>query len=233
MNSINKTARIAGTLYLLLLPLGILGLILVQSTLIVTGDAATTASNILASESLFRISIVAALMIQIVNIFVALALYQVLKPVNKNIAALMVIFIFLGAPIAMLSEASRFAVLPILHNTDFLAVFTPDQLQALAYLFLDLHEYGIRVASIFWGLWLFPMGYLVYKSGFLPKILGILLIIGCFGYLADFFIAALFPALNLTVSQFTFIGEITLPLWLLIKGVNIEQWNQLNGKQSL
>lgn len=227
MNSINKTARLAGTLYLLLLPLGIFGLILVQANLIVPGDAAATARNILASESLFRFSIVSALMVQIVNIFVVLTLYQVLKPVNKNMALLMVIFILLGAPIAMFSEASRFAVLPLLSNTDYLSVFTPEQLQALAYLFLDLHEYGILVASIFWGLWLFPMGYLIYKSGFLPKILGILLIIGCFGYLADFFIAALFPALNVTVSQFTFIGEITLPLWLLIKGVNVEQWNKL------
>jgi len=226
MNSINKTARLAGTLYLLLLPLGILGLILVQTNLIVQGDAATTASNILASESLFRVSIVSALMVQIVNIFVVLMLYQVLKPVNKNMASLMVIFILLGAPIAMLSEASRFAVLPILHNTEYLAVFTLEQLHSLAYLFLDLHENGIQVASIFWGLWLFPMGYLVYKSGFLPKILGILLIIGCFGYLADFFIVALFPALNVTVSQFTFIGEITLPLWLLIKGVNVEKWQE-------
>jgi len=227
MNSINKTARLAGTLYLLLLPLGILGLILVQTNLIVQGDAAATASNILASESLFRVSIVSALMVQVVNIFVVLTLYQVLKPVNKNMASLMVIFILLGAPIAMLSEASRFAVLPLLSNTEYLAVFTPEQLQALAYFFLDLHENGIQVASIFWGLWLFPMGYLVYKSGFLPKILGILLIIGCFGYLADFFIVALFPALNVTVSQFTFIGEIALPLWLVIKGVNVEQWNKL------
>ena len=226
MNSINKTARIAGALYLLLLPLGILGLIYVQSALIVHGDAATTASNILASESLFRFSIVSALMVQVVNIFVVLTLYQVLKPVNRNMAMLMVIFILLGAPIAMLSEANRFAVLPLLSNMDYLAVFTADQLQALAYFFLDLHENGIQVASIFWGLWLFPMGYLVYKSGFLPKILGILLIIGCFGYLVDFFIAALFPDLNVTVSQFTFIGELLLPLWLLIKGVNVEQWEK-------
>jgi len=226
MNSINKTARIAGTLYLLLLPLGILGLILVQTTLIVHGDAATTVSNIRASESLFRISIVAALMIQVVNIFVALTLYQVLKPVGKNMAALIVIFIMLGAPIAMLSEASRAGVLLLLNNADYLTVFTTDQIHTLISFLLNLHEEGINIASIFWGLWLFPMGYLVFKSGFLPKILGILLIIGCFGYLADFFIHSLFPNLGVTVSQFTFIGEITLPLWLLIKGVNVEQWQK-------
>jgi len=218
MNSINKTARIAGALYLLLLPLGILGLIYVPSTIIVSGDVAATARNIMASESLFRFSIVSALMVQIVNIFVALTLYQVLKPVNKNMAGLMVIFILLGAPIAMLSEAFKFAVLPLLSGAEYLAVFTTDQLQTLASFFLDLHEYGVNIASIFWGLWLFPMGYLVFKSGFLPKILGILLIVGCFGYLADFFIVALFPNLNMTISQFTFIGEVLLPLWLLIKG---------------
>ncbi len=226
MNSINKTARIAGALYLLLLPLGIFGLLLVRSTLVVPGDVATTAGNIMASESLFRFGIVNALMVQIVNIFVALALYQVLKPVNKTMALLMVIFILLGAPIAMLSEINNFAVLLLLKGAELPFAFTTDQLHALTSFFLDLHEEGINIASIFWGLWLFPMGYLVFKSGFLPRILGILLIIGGFGYLADFFTHALFPNLGVTISQFTFLGEVLLPLWLLIKGVNVEEWQK-------
>jgi hypothetical protein len=232
MNSINKTARIAGVLYLTVMPLGILGLLYVPSTLIVPGDAATTAGNIMASEALFRLSIVSALLVQIVNIFVVLALYRLLKPVNKNMALLMAIFILLGAPIAMLSELNKFAVLVLLSGADTLAVFTTDQLQALASLFLELHQHGVNIASIFWGLWLFPMGYLVFKSGYLPKLIGILLMIGCFGYLIDSATSFLLPNFEATVSQFTFIGELLLPLWLLIKGVNVEEWEKRAGAQT-
>jgi hypothetical protein len=226
VNPINKTARIAGVLYLLLMPLGIFGILYVPSTVVVPGDAAATAQNIMASETLFRLSIVTGLLVQIVNIFVVMALYQVLMPVDKNMARLMVVFILLGAPIAMLSGLNQFAVLLVLNGADTLSSFTAVQLQALASFFLDLHDYGVAIASIFWGLWLFPMGYLVFKSGFLPRIIGILLMVGCFGYLFDFLIKALAPDIEVTVSQFTFIGELALPLWLLIKGVNVEKWQQ-------
>ena len=225
MSSINKTARVAGFLYLLLLPLGIFGLLL-PSSLILPGDAARTADNIMASESLFRLGIMSALATQLLNIFVVLALYKLLNRVDKNQATLMVLFSLLGVPIAMLSELNKFAVLLILNGTHYLTVFTADQVQALVSLFLDLHKYGINIAGIFWGLWLFPMGYLVFKSGFVPRILGVLLMIGCFGYLIDSVTFLLFPNLNITISQFTFIGEILLPLWLLIKGIDAEGWEK-------
>ena len=225
MSSINKTARVAGFLYLLLLPLGIFGLLL-PSSLILPGDAARTADNIMASESLFRLGIMSALATQLLNIFVVLALYKLLNRVDKNQATLMVLFSLLGVPIAMLSELNKFAVLLVLNGTHYLTVFTADQVQALVSLFLDLHKYGINIAGIFWGLWLFPMGYLVFKSGFVPRILGVLLMIGCFGYLIDSVTFLLFPNLNITISQFTFIGEILLPLWLLIKGIDAEGWEK-------
>lgn len=223
---IQRMARLAGFLYLLLLPLGIFGLLYVPSMFVVPGDAAATANNVAASASIYRLSILTALLTQVINIFVVLALYQLLKPVNKNMASLMVIFILLGAPIAMLSEINQFAVLRLASGANYLIAFTSEQLQELVTFFLDLHQYGISIASIFWGLWLFPMGYLVFKSGFLPKVLGILLMIGCFGYLIDFFFPFFFPDLEVTVSQFTFIGEILLPLWLSIKGVNVEKWQK-------
>jgi Domain of unknown function (DUF4386) len=218
-------ARLAGFLYLLLVPLGFFGMY-VGSSLVVPGDAATTANNILASESLFRLGIVSALLVQVVNIFVVLALYKLLSPVNKNMALLMVIFILLGVPIAMLNELNQFAVLFLLHGADSLRVFTADQLQALVPLFLDLHANGISIVGIFWGLWLFPMGYLVFKSGFLPRILGVLLMLGCFGYLVDSFAAFLFPAYHVQIAIFTFWGEVLFPLWLLIKSVNVERWKK-------
>ncbi len=138
----------------------------------------------------------------------------------------MVIFFLVAVPIAMLNQLNQFAALLLLSGADYLTVFTADQLQALVHLFLDLHEHGISIAGIFWGLWLFPMGYLVFKSGFLPRILGVLLIIGCFGYLIDSFTFFLLPNYEVDIALFTFWGEVLLPLWLLIKGVNVEQWEK-------
>ncbi len=223
--SINKRARVAGLLYLTLVPLGFFGMY-ASSSLVVPGDATATARNILASESLFRLGIASALLVQIINIFVALALYRLLRPVNKDMALLMVIFILLGAPIAMLNELNPLAVLALLHGANSLTGFTAGQLQALVPLMLSMHQLGISVAGIFWGLWLFPMGYLVFRSGFLPRILGILLIIGCLGYLVDSIAALLFPSLGVNIALFTFWGEVLFPLWLLIKGVNVERWEK-------
>ncbi len=220
----NKTARVAGYLYLMLFPLGIFGIIYVPSSLIVLGDAATTASNIMANELLYRLSIVTALTLQIVYIFLALALYKLLNPVDKNNAVLMVILVLVAAPIAMLNELNHVAVLLVLSGSDLLTTFSLDQVQASVPLFLNLHEHGVFIAQIFWGLWLFPMGYLIFKSNFLPKALGILMIIGGFGYLVDSFVYFIFPDFDVTVSEFTFLGELLLPLWLMFKGVNHEQW---------
>jgi hypothetical protein len=218
-------ARLAGFLYLSLLPAP-LGLVYVPARLIVSGDAAATATNIMASESLFRLGIVSILLVDVVNIVLALALYQLLKPVSKPVAALMVLFASVGIAIGMLNELNQLAVLRVLSGAGYLTVFSKDQLQALALLFLNLHTQGLNIAQIFWGLWLFPMGYLVFKSGFMPKILGILLIIGCFGYLIDSFAAFLLPSLRVNLILFTSWGELALLLWLLIKGVNVEQWNK-------
>ena len=220
----NKTARMAGFLYIILAPLGLFGMNPFDPA-----DAATRANNIMATESSFRFGIVSALLTQIVNIFVVLLLYKLLKPVNKNHAVLMVIFLLAGVPIAMLNQLNQFAALLLVSGADYLTVLTADQLHALAPLFLDLHEHGLSIASIFWGLWLFPMGYLVFKSGYIPKILGVLLIIGGFGYLIDSFTFFLFPNFIVTIRQFTdimWLGELLLALWLLIKGVNVEQWEK-------
>ena len=166
----NKTARVAGYLYLMLFPLGIFGIIYVPSSLIVLGDAATTASNIMANELLYRLSIVTALTLQIVYIFLALALYKLLNPVDKNNAVLMFILVLVAAPIAMLNELNHVAVLLVLSGSDLLTTFSLDQVQASVPLFLNLHEHGVFIAQIFWGLWLFPMGYLIFKSNFLQKL---------------------------------------------------------------
>jgi len=215
-------ARVAGLLYLIANLFAPFTLIYLPSRLVVPGDAAGTASNILASESLFRFGIVLNLFTFIGQIFLVLALYQLLKVVNRNMASLMVIFSLAAVPIAMLNELNDLAVLQLLSGADYLNIFTTGQLQALMYFFLRLHGQGLNIAQIFWGLWLFPMGYLVFKSGFLPRLVGILLMIGCFGYVIQSFAA--FLGYNVSLIFFTSWGELLLLFWLLIKGVNVEQW---------
>ena len=219
-------ARIAGLLYLLMFSLGILGILYVPSTLIVSGDAAATANNIMASESLFRLSIVSALLIQIVQIFLVLVLYKLLKPVNKIYALFMVVFALAAVPIAMLNELNNIAALLLLKGSNFLTIFKADQLHAQVMFFLDLHEHGIFIAQIFWGLWLYPMGYLVFKSNFIPKIIGIFLIVACLGYLLGFVKFFIFPNFDLVLIEYMSLGEIPIIFWLLIKGVNVEQWEK-------
>ena len=218
-------ARIAGVLYLFIAVSGIFNMMFGPSSLIVLGDAATTVNNIMASESLFRLGIVNDLIAQTVGILLVLVIYKLLKPVNKIQALLMVIFALVGIPIVMLNLLNQFAAQLLLSGANYLTVFAADQLQALVMLFLNLDEHGFFIAHIFWGLWLFPMGYLVYKSGYIPRILGILLIIAGFGYLIDFVTFFFVPSFG-PIKMFTFIGEVLFPLWLLIKGVNVEQWEK-------
>jgi uncharacterized membrane protein YeaQ/YmgE (transglycosylase-associated protein family) len=213
-HSVQNIAKNAGWLYLSLIPLGILGIIYVPATLFVAGDVGATISNIVANELLFRAGIVSAFLVQLVGICVVLYLYKLLKSVNQSHALLMVLFQLLAVPITLVNELFHVAVLVLLN--------TPEPSHQLVSLFLELHHHGIFVSQIFWGLWLFPMGYLVFKSGFLPKILGILLMIGCMGYLIDSVTHFMLPDFGFTVSEFTFVGELLLPLWLVVKGVYVE-----------
>jgi hypothetical protein len=225
MNSIYKTARIPGFLYLIhIVCVFIAGF--TSYPLIEQGDAVTTANNIMANGLLFRIGIVSELIGQVVFMLIPLVLYKLLKPVNKNHALLMVIFALVGVPIAMLNTLNQFATLLLLSGADYLTIFTADHLHAQVMLFLDLQEHGIFIAQIFWGLWLFPLGHLVFKSGYMPRILGVLLIIASFGYLLDCVSFFLFPNFDVSIFQVMATGEFLLPLWLLIKGVNVEQWKK-------
>ena len=219
MHSIKRTAKIAGFLYLSMIPLGVMGLIYIPETLLVSGDIMTTIANIKENEMLFRLGIVSALLVQLVQIALVVTLYKLLKPVNGFYAKLMVIFALCAVPIAMLNEINFGAVLFLVHSAE--------QSPLLIELFLYIHEYGVYIAQIFWGLWLFPMGYLVYKSNYIPKFIGVLLMIGCFGYLADSFIFFLYPEFGFEFSAFLFWGEVALPLWLVFRGIDVEKYTQL------
>lgn len=219
--SINRTARLAGWLYLALIPFSVLGFFYVPSVLIVPGDAATTSRNILASELLFRTGTVSWLVGHIILIFLALVLYRLFKPVNKDHAILMVVLALLCVPIVFLNEVNSLAVLHLLESSP-----SDAQVHAQVMLFLDMRQSGILFAQVFFGLWLFPLGLLMYRSGFLPWVLGVLMLIAAAAYLMDAITQLLFPGFP-TISQFTFLGELLFPLWLVIKGVNVERWRQL------
>ena len=220
-----KTAKLAGLLYLIMVITGIFGQY-VRSTLIIYGDAAATASNIMAFESLFRIGFMSDLTMITCYFLVACVLYMLLKPVNKDIALLFVLFTLGSVSVLFINALNQFAALILLSGADYLIVFGANQLNALVMLFLNLHKYGYFIAQIFFGLWLLPLGYLIFKSGYFPKILGILVMIACFGHLLEFFQVFLFPGYEVIAYPglvVAMIGEFSLMFWLLIKGVKVQR----------
>ena len=220
----DKFARTAGLLYLVVVVTGIFSLLYVPSQIIVRGDALATANNILASEPLFRLGIVIGLISSTAFLLLPFALYRVLQQVDRNVAVLMVVLAVVSVPISFVNETHYLDALSLLSGADYLQAFTTDQLHALAMLSLKASGNGSLVSELFWGLWLLPFGYLVFKSGFLPRILGVLLMIGCFGYLTEAFGRILFPVGYgaAGISNFIIIpsalGEVGICLWLLIMG---------------
>ena len=221
MNSDRNPGRFAGLLYVLVSIPGVFALIYVPSKLIAHADATATATNVAAHETLFRLGIAAELICQTGFIFVALALYDLLKGVNQRRASIMLGLIVVSIPIALLNELNAIAALILVRGADFLSIFEKSQRDALAMLFLNLHGYGFDVAAIFWGLWLFPLGLLVYRSGFLPRILGVLVMLNGFTYPVSSLTSLLLPQYEHIVSRWmmplTF-GELLFMFWLLIMG---------------
>jgi len=200
-------------------------LIYIPRTLIVPGNVTATANNILGHEMLFRAGIVSGLLSSVAFIFLVMALYRLLSGVSKTHAALMVILVVVSVAIGFLNEVNNIAALNLFRGGDFLAVFDKPQRDALGMLFLGLHRQGLVVNQIFWGLWLFPFGVLVMRSGFLPRILGLLLIVNCFAYVAASLMSLLWPSYATVVSRAmlpALLGELWIMLWLLIKGANVQ-----------
>ena len=229
MNSTKKQARIAGLLYLLASIAGFFCLAYVPGKLIVSGDATATANHIRASETLLRFGIASELIAFIIFIFVVLALYRLFKAVSEKHAVAMATLLLVSIPISLLNVLNEIAALILVSGADFLSAFENGQLDALAYLFLRLHGQGFVVAEIFWGLWLFPFGVLVIRSGFIPRFLGVLLFIAGSGYLASSFTSLLLPSYRHFVDQFAMIleaGELPIIFWLLIWGAKVPPLDQ-------
>ena len=218
-------ARLAGLLMLLPVPLGFFGSL--TSRLVVPGDAAATANRILASETLFRLGIMSTLLLMVADAFLAVLLfYPLLRPVNRILALLMVVLNLLGVSITMLNESSRFAVLFLLHGADSPQAFTPDQVHVSVSLALNVHDTGGLIAGLFWGLWLVPYAVLVFRSGFRPRFFALLLIVECLGFLIQSLGGLLVPSLNANLAVLPAVTtwvELFLPLWLVVKGINVER----------
>jgi len=221
MSFTNNPGRFAGLLYVLTSIVGFFAMGYVPGRLIVHGNAAATANNIATFETLFRLGIAGDLIGHAGFIFVALALYDLLKGVDQRHASLMVILIVVSVPIAFLNELNSIAALVLVRGADFLSIFEKPQRDALAMLFLNLHSHGFGIAEIFWGLWLFPLGLLVYRSGFFPRILGVLLMARCFTYVVESLTSLLLPQYEDIVSRWMMplrFGELVFMFWLLIMG---------------
>lgn len=231
MEPTKKTARIAGFFYLLLIISGIISIMYVPSKLIFWDDPTKTVVSISNSQLIFQLGVVSGLICYTCFIIVPLALYKLLESVDRKIALLMVIFAIVSVPISYLNMVKLMDVLVIVNSAEMLEM-TTDHVSAGVMLLLESHHNGNMVAFVFWGLWLLPFGYLVYKSGFLPKFLGIMLMLGCFGYLIDFFGYFLFDGYGKTLFSTivgipSSVGEIGICLWLLIVGIKTDKGKSL------
>ena len=222
-------ARVGGWLYLYIIVVGTLAEIFVRGKLIVSGDPAATANHIIASESLWRVSAAGELTWLVCAIAVTVILYVLLRPVSNSLALLATFFNLVSIAVESVSTVCLFAALFLLGDASYLKVFEPNQLHTLAYLSLKLYDYGFGVCLVFFGCCLFLYGYLIFKSGYFPKTIGVLVILAALSYLINSFVLFLAPALADTIFPIlvlAFIGETSLCLWLIVKGVNVPKWQE-------
>jgi hypothetical protein len=229
MNSLKKQSRIAAALYFLNGLAAPFALLYVPSVLIVRGDAAATANNVRDSEALLRLGMAGELFSSTVVIFAVLAFYHLFRAVSQKHAMAMIILMLISVPISYLNVLNDLAALTLAHGPAFLsAVFDKAQLDALVLFFLRLHSQGFILAQIFWGLWLFPFGILIMRSGFIPRLVGIFAIIAGCGYVINSSAFLFLPTYAGVIGQFAMIleaGELPL-LWLLIWGAKEQRWKE-------
>ena len=224
MTNESKISKLAGALYLIVVVTGMFSLMYVPSQITVSGDTHATMNNVVAHSSLFRAGIAAFLLKQVAFLLLPLVLFKLLRHVNHSVAALMVALAVVSVPIALVSLVNKLDALDALSGY-FGQALAPTQIQSQAMLSLNAYGNGLLVTTLFWGLWLLPFGYLVIRSGFLPKTLGILLILGGLGYVAQVFWQILMPSIKFpdSVLLTAAVGEIGICLWLLLVGVRRPQ----------
>jgi len=223
-------ARIAGILYLYILVAGTFAELFVRSRLVVSGDATATAGNIMSNESLFRIGFSGELMHLACDVVVAMIFYALLRPVDRNIALLAAFMRIACDIILAVASLSHFAALKLLGDADYLKTFQPDQLHTLALLAMKLHGDGYAISLVFFSFACLSLGYLIFRSSYLPRAIGGLLVIAGVCYLVNSFAHFLNPkfAANLFPAIFApiFVAELSLTLWLIVKGVSVPKWEE-------
>jgi hypothetical protein len=224
-------ARIGGVLYLIIIVAGFFAVIFVRDKLIVSGDAMATANNIMASELLWRIGIACDLIMHVCDVPLMMIFYVLLRPVNRNLALLVVLFTLVQTAVAVANKLNLLVPVFLLGNADYLKALEPHQRHALAYLAIKAHDYGFGIALIFFGCQCLVLGYLIFRSGYLPKVLGVLMQIAGLCYLTNSFARLLVPTFADMIFPAilvpAFIGEFSLCLWLLVKGVDVPKWERL------
>jgi Domain of unknown function (DUF4386) len=225
-----KYSRIGGVLYLVIIGIGLWGESFVRERLIVSGDSTTTAANIRSMESLWRFSIAAELFLLLCAVTLTWIFFVLLRPVSADLALLATFFNLVSMSMEAVIQLNLLAALFPLGNVAYLKAFTPEQLSTMAYLPLKLHGFGFGISLIFFGCWCLVMGYLILRSGYVPKALGVLLQIAGLCYLTNSFALLLapdfqdriFPAILVPA----FVGELSLSLWLSLKGIDVAKWEE-------
>ena len=222
-------ARIAGLLYLIVIVGGIFAEILVRGRLVVQGDATATAHNIVGHELLYRLGFAAEIFYCACNVPLILIFYDLFKVVSRNVALLVVFFSLVGTAIESVSLLAHFAPLVLLGGGRYLSAFRVEQLQAAAYLSLQLFEYGFAICLVFFAFYCLSFGYLIFRSTFFPRIIGVLLVIQGLLYLTNSVANFLAPGIAARVFPHlaaSAVAEISLCLWLLVVGVNAQPWKE-------
>lgn len=231
-----RLARVTGAFYVATILTGLFAELFRERT-VVFADAVATSQHILASQSLYRASVAADLIGGICYLVVTLLLYELLKPVSARISLLAASFSFLGIAVGAVGTVIYLGPLIMLGGAHYLATFEGAQLQSLAYVFVKLHSLAYIVALIFFGFYCALLGYLVYRSGYLPRTVGVLLAIAGVSYLINSFANILSPPLADALSSFillpTLIGEASLTLWLVIFGLDARKWDERAANYSL
>jgi Domain of unknown function (DUF4386) len=228
MNSNKRTARVAGLLWFLVAVTTGFSLIYVRPKLIVFADAAATVNNIIANESLFRMGIAIGILSQVFLFFFGLTIFRLFKGVDKTLATVFLTSLLVGVGVGVVNSLNNIGALVVLSNPDYLKAFQPEQSAGLAMTFLRLNNFGIGLIEIFSAIFLFSLGLVIIKSEYIPRILGILLMIGACAFPINTFTKILLPQFYpALMTQLTMIlnafGSPATMLWLLIKGVNEPQ----------
>lgn len=231
--SARRYARVGGVLYLIIIAAGITGELVVRGATVVPGNAAATARNIAAAPSLWRAGIAGDLLMHMCDVGLMLVFFVLLRPVNAKLALLAVLFNLVQTSVLVANKLNLLLPLFLLGDAAYLKAFTPEQLQALSYVSLRTHDYGFGFGLIFFGMACLVLGYLIARSGYFPRVLGSLMQLAGVCYLTNSFALVLYPRLAATLFPVIllppFLAELSLALWLVVKGVDVRKWDARAG----